>query len=314
MEPTVIEKCVAATLRLLEGSLVGFAGIVSFLLIGKFLGMATWVSLVFSIVMLVVLFWKLSRRIRFFVTGGLVFLAALWYASLRPSHDRDWQADISVLPRIQIEGAEMRIFGYRDFRWSSTSTYEAAWRDEVFDLDKLSGLDVIVEPFADSELAAHVMLGFRFSDGRRLVVSVETRKEVGESYSLLGGAARQLELIYVFATPEDVLDLRIAHRGSRVYAFPLKVDGAFMRRILEELCASANALREEPKFYATLRHNCTTTLLRHVNRIREEDIGLRYEIVFPAKLGELLHRLGYMDTDLPYQEARERFLMRSAER
>lgn len=68
---------------------------------------------------------------------------------------------------------------------------------------------------------------------------------------------------------------------------------------------SANALHVEPKFYRTLRDNCTTTLVKHIDRLYQDKIGIRLETIFPAKAGELLHELGRMDTNLPYQQAYE---------
>ena len=59
------------------------------------------------------------------------------------------------------------------------------------------------------------------------------------------------------------------------------------------------------RFYRTLRDNCTTTLVEHIDRHYQQKIGLRMETIFPAKAGELLHELGRMDTNLSYIEAYE---------
>lgn len=238
---------------------------------------------------------------------GLVAVAAVFFLSLQPRNDRNWDVDTSVLPRIELNGSKMTVTDLRDFEWISKDRYEASWRDESFDLNGLDKLDLLVEPFDDSEFAAHVMLSFGFLDGRRLVVSVEARREQGETYGLIAGALRQFELIYIFATEEDIIDLRAAHRGSRVFAFPVKADANFMRQLLLDLCESANKLHAKPEFYATVRDNCATTLLQHADRILDEKIGWQYEIIFPAKIGNLLHRLGLMDTSLSWGEAKERF-------
>lgn len=281
--------------------------VVSFVTLGQFLGISTgWATLAALVTGSAV--FALSRFKTSLLTCVSFFAAAaIGYLVQTPSHDRDWIPEIAQLPSCDISGHTLSVENLRDFTWRSTVDFDENWIQESFELDQLETLDVIVVPFGDSEHAAHVMLSFGFADGRHLAVSVETRPEKGESYSLIGGATRQLELIYLLGTERDLLGLRILHRGNRVYSFPLRVSGDFKRSLLLELCESANQLREQPKFYATLRHNCTTTLLRHVNRLRAENIAFTREILFPAKLGQLLHRLGYLDTALDWPAAQAAF-------
>ncbi len=286
---------------------LSFPTLVAVVFIGQYLGIPTKWSVIIALIG-----WGVVARYCRLKHGGVVALgigviAIVGYFAHRPSHDREWEPEIAQLPRFQILGDSIKVENLRDFVWHSTQDFEARWVEASYDLNRLVAVDVIVVPFGERELAAHVMLSFGFDDGRQLVLSVESRPEIGESYSLVGGAARQLELIYLFGTEPDLLGLRIFHRGNRVYAFPLKADARFARALLLELCHSANQLLDEPKFYATLRHNCTTTLLRHVNRLRDEPIGFQTEILFPAKVGELLHRLGHLDTDLSWPKAKARY-------
>lgn len=288
----------AALLLLLLGSLV---------VLGQFLGIpSVWASLA-ALAAGATAVALLRLRVAVMISVTLFSTAAIAYLAHQPSHNRDWIPEVARLPKTTVSGDTLVVENLRDFNWRSTSDFDEQWIRETYDLEQLETLDVIVVPFGDSELAAHVLLSFGFEDGRHLAISVESRPERGESYSLIGGATRQLELIYLFGTERDILGLRILHRGDRMFAFPLKVSSNFKRRLLLELCESANQLEREAKFYATLRHNCTTTLLRHVNRLDGEKLSFAKEILFPAKLGELLHRLGYLDTDLDWPTARESF-------
>ncbi|STZ06705.1 Uncharacterised protein [Moraxella ovis] len=45
-----------------------------------------------------------------------------------------------------------------------------------------------------NENIVHTLVTFGFADGQRLAFSVEIRKEVGESFSNIGGFFRQFEL------------------------------------------------------------------------------------------------------------------------
>ncbi len=281
--------------------------LVSVVLLGQFVGIASGATALIALLGWIASSWLLSLRETLCLTAGLATLAAIGYFAQRPSSQRDWKPEVAQLPRLNIEADTLQIENLRDFRWSSQTEYAENWIQAAYDLNTLVKLDAIVVPFGDSELAAHVMLSFGFEDGRQLAVSIESRPEQGENYSLIGGAARQLELIYVFGTEADLLGLRILHRGDRVYAFPLKVSPAFARELLLELCDAANQLHERPTFYATLRHNCTTTLLRHANQISDQPISISREILFPAQIGKLLHRLDLMDTVLDWPEAKETY-------
>jgi len=281
--------------------------LVALAFLGQFIGIGTKVASLFALIGWSAIAWKLSVSRAGIVTLFVAALAAIGYFAHRPSNDRDWIAEIARLPSIGLYGETITVTNLRDFNWSSTTDFEEKWTTASYDLNNLESVDAIVVPFGEDELLAHTMLSFGFSDGRHLTVSVESRPEEGESYSLMGGAARQLELIYLFGTEPDLLGLRILHRGNRVYSFPLETDTDFAKNLLLGLCNEANQLLDRPKFYATLRHNCTTTLVRHVNRVRPDSIGLSTSVLFPGKIGELLHSLSYIDTSLDWPSAKERF-------
>ncbi len=226
---------------------------------------------------------------------------------IKPSNDRYWSSEFSVLPSIDVTRDQVSIQGFRSFRWHSLCTFDAVWEKRVFDLRKLTSLDLIVEPFKDSDLLAHTMLRFGFGEDGAVIVSVEARREEKEQYNLVAGALRQFELIYIFGDENDLLLVRAVHRGARLYIYPVKADQEFIVSLFRDLASSANALHEEPKFYRSLRDNCTTTLVKHIDRQPVEQIGFRYETVFPALTGRLLYRRGFMDTDLSYEQAREYF-------
>lgn len=269
------------------------------------------VASILVVVILPVIYWRFRRNvlIKYFIVIAFVGMITL-LLSLKPSNDRDWAEEYSVLPRIIIKEHDVTIKGFRNFRWRGIQEFDPIWEERTFDLKKLSRLDLIVEPFKDSEFMAHAMLGFGFEDGKQIIVSVEARRETHETYSLIPGAFRQFELIYLFGDAEDMLKLRAVHRGASIYAYPVKADQDFITRLFLELVTSANALHEKPNFYRSVRDNCTTTLVKHIDRVhREEHIGLRLGTLFPARIGRLLHQMGYMDTTLSYEEAESYFRM-----
>jgi hypothetical protein len=69
------------------------------------------------------------------------------------------------------------------------------------------------------------MLSFGFAGKDYLAVSLETRKERGESYSTLAGFFRNYELYYVIADERDVLRVRTNYRQPQedVYIYRMLV-------------------------------------------------------------------------------------------
>lgn len=250
--------------------------------------------------------WRWRRSLMAPAIAAMAFLVVLiWLGLLKPRNDRDWNTETSVLPWISIVGDRVLIRGLRDFTWDENGAHESKWVNRELKLGDLQELELVVEPFGESELMAHTMLCFGFGD-ERIVVSVEARREQRETYGVIQGALRQFELVYLFGTERDFLTVRAVARGHRIYLYPVRADPRFIRNVFIDLVMAASDLHEQPRFYRTVRDNCTTTLVKHFDRHLTRAIGPRIDALFNARAGKLLHDLGYMRTELTYEEARQR--------
>jgi hypothetical protein len=136
-------------------------------------------------------------------------------------------------------------------------------------------------------------------------VSIETRKEVGESYSALRGFFRQYELVYVMADERDVIGLRARFRGETLRRYQLTTPPAAARALLERYLAAANALAREPAWYNALTLNCTTAIWHNVRAIAP---GSRFDwrLLANGRLDELVYERGRLDARVPLAELRAR--------
>ena len=98
------------------------------------------------------------------------------------SNDRDWQPDVAVTPRATVNGELVTIHGVRNFAYRTETDFDARWEDRTYDLSKLDSVDLIAA-YWTGKAVAHIMVSFGFHDQDYLAVSIETRKEKGESYS-----------------------------------------------------------------------------------------------------------------------------------
>jgi hypothetical protein len=243
------------------------------------------------------------------VTVILVLFALYiaWLTATRPSNDRDWEANFAVLPYAEFEGDLVHVYNIRNTSYTTPDVYEPAYYDRTFELSRLESVWYIVEPFSDWGGAAHTFVSFGFEGDRYLSISVETRKEKGESYHFVKGLLRQYELMYVVADERDVIKLRSNYRHDDVYVYPIKTTRAKIRELFVAMLGRANRLRKRPEHYNTLTNNCTSNIVKHVNSLTPRRIPFSLEVLFPGYSDRYAYDLGLLDTDLSFEAARERF-------
>ncbi len=234
-----------------------------------------------------------------FVTVGLV---VLW--SLSPSHERNWEFGQEQLPVFRTEGNTLIVEHFRNFAWTGELTAESRYETRRFDLAQLSDLDVFISHFDDLEGIAHIFLSFGFSDGGHLVISLESRREVGETFSPFRGLFRQYEIIYVVGSEADIVGARTKWRGERVYRYPTVATPEQSRLLLDRLVEDINGIAATPKFYNTLTNNCTNELTRRVEDMSTVQFPLTWKTLLPGYFDEVLYEMGLIKSAGSFAETK----------
>jgi hypothetical protein len=238
-------------------------------------------------------------RWRALVAYGAAFALALaWYFRLEPSNDRDWIADVAILPHATVEGDIVTVHNIRNFTYRSETDFTPAYYDKRFDLRQLDGVDLVAVYWMGPSVA-HIFLSFSFAGGDHLAVSIETRKEKGEGYSTVKGFFRQYELYYVVADERDVIRLRTNYRQDppeQVHVYRLKgtVEGA--RRVFMDYIREINALHKQPEFYNSLTTNCTTNIWTHA-LVNPGHVPFSWKILASGYVPEFLYEQGRLDDE-----------------
>jgi Domain of unknown function (DUF4105) len=227
-----------------------------------------------------------------------------WWLSIPARNDRDWQPDVARTPTAAFEGSVATVRDVRDFDYRTETDFTERWDTRRYDLDRVKGVDLFVSYWGPT-LYAHTILSWEFEDAPPLAVSIETRKEKGESYSALLGFFRQFELVYVVADERDVVRLRTSYRGERVFLYRLSTPPAAARALLEQYLSEANALAAHPAWYNAFTQNCTTAIWHNV-RALSPDNPFDWRLLANGYLDRLLYERGTVDTTLPFAELRER--------
>ncbi len=237
---------------------------------------------------------------------------------VRPSNNRNWNIDQKILPEITRDGNEVTIKKVRNFSYTTTSDFTPAYYDDTYDISKLKSAYFVVEPFSGNFNAAHTFVTFEFDESNRITgntkskflsVSVEIRKEKGESFSAVKGLLRQYELMIVIADEADVIKLRTNYRKDKVYLYPIIAPREKIVKLFNGMLERAKQLQKHPEFYNTLTNTCTTNIVDQVNAIASEDkkIPFDFRVLMPANSDALAQQMGFIDNSLSLEQVREKY-------
>jgi hypothetical protein len=233
-----------------------------------------------------------------------VVAVALWWMSIPPSNTRDWTPDVARTARASFYGGRVTIQNVRNFNYRSESDYDQRWETRAYDLDRIRGVDLFLSFWGPTQIA-HTIVSWDFDDGQHLAVSIETRKEKGESYSALRGFFRQYELYYVVADERDLVGLRTNYRGEQVYLYRIRIPAQQARALLIDYLNEVNRLTNHPQWYNALTQNCTTTIRGHAQNIGASG-NLDWRLLANGRLDQLLYERSQIDTSIPFADLRAR--------
>ena len=236
--------------------------------------------------------------------GGVL----LWWTSIEPSNERDWQTDVAALPYATQDGDLVTLHNIRNFDYRTEQDFLPRYDERTFDLRQLDAVDLIAVYWMGDAIA-HIMVSFGFA-GDHVAISIETRKEKGEPYSSIAGFFKQYELIYVVGDERDLIRVRTNYRRPEelAYVYRTRATPANARGLFLEYVEKINQLRERPEFYNTLTTNCTTDVWWLVRTLSGQ-VPLDWRVLLSGYFPEYAYDLGNLDTGLPFPELKARSLI-----
>lgn len=241
----------------------------------------------------------------------VVVLFIVWQATKKVPLEGDWKEHLAIIPTAEFNGDKVTVRNVRNYRYGPTEAdMHPAYYDRTYDLNGVKKVWYVTEPFNENQMAAHTFVSFEFENGDFLAISIEARKTNEQEYSIWKGAMRTYPLVYVAADERDVILLRANLRKDKVYVYPVKLSKPENGRLLlTDMLTTMNELvTTKPQWYNTLFANCTSAIVKHVNKLSPDRISkFSWQLWLTASADELALKTGLIDTDLNIEEARKMY-------
>jgi len=232
-----------------------------------------------------------------------VAISFIIYSLKSPSNNKNWSLGNSKTASIQINADQVVIKNFRDADWqnlgldiTALKNDDALFKDLQFQLSDIQSLNAVVSHFAILSEIAHIFILFELKDNTTIGLSVEARKEQGEEYSLSGGLSAKFELIYLLSSYRDLVGLRLM-RDEEVYSYPIKATAEEAQSLFKEVAARTNQIDQKPELYHLFVKNCTTEIVKLVNKIANKSFPQLVQSFMPGDAGKALYKMGLIESD-----------------
>jgi len=252
---------------------------------------------------------KIALTLASLVVLGIL-LGAVAVIAREPSLSRTWDEDVQVLSGVdRLPDGRQRLTQVRNWRYTRDAVVSRDYFAGVYDPDDVVGLWLYEQELGLGGRIAHTFLVFEFPESYRearwLGISVETRREVGETYSLVGGVLRAFEVTHIWANEEDLVTRRVELLDYPLTRYRVTVQPESIARVLRQFVDETDALATAPRWYNTLTTNCTNSLIGYVNELSPGAIPWHHSFVLTGRADTYLAGLGYVDLESAQPITRE---------
>ena len=234
----------------------------------------------------------------------------IWWLSLKPNENRNWQPDVAHVPWAEIEGDRATIHNIRNCDYVTETNYTPHWEIKKVRLSDIRGVDLFLSHWG-MDWIAHAIVSFEFANGSHLATSIEARKTVGQQYSAIRGFFRQFQTMYLIAEERDVVRVRSNYRGETVYLYRTMTTPVDARGVFSHYLEWMNQARQHPEWYNAVTANCASNFVRYLAEAKVGGISRwDWRTLFVGEGDELLYEKRDLVTDgLTFAELKKRALI-----
>lgn len=269
------------------------------------------IAAVFLILIVRTLVVTRASRKGLIIWAGSIAAVLVWWFSLSPSNNRNWQPDVAKLPWGEVRGNQVTLHNIRNCDYVTETDYTPHWESMTVDVSQISGVDLFLIHWG-SPWIAHAIISFEIADGKYLAMSIEARKTVGQTYSAVRGFFRQYNLIYLIAEERDVVRVRTTFRkGEDVCLYRTKTTPADSRQLFLAYIKWMNNIKNKPEWYNALTSNCTSGVVSFLAQAKVGGISKwDWRALLNGRGDEMLYELGDLQTgNLSFAELKKQALI-----
>jgi hypothetical protein len=227
-------------------------------------------------------------------------LFLIWWLRQKPSHFRDWDPSVAVLPRAVREENVITIENIRNFEYRSLQDFTPRYETRTYRLEHLRGVDVIFFTWGVG-LMSHPVLVFDFGSNGRVCMSIEVRFRKEQGFAVIRSLFRQQELIFLVADERDIILRRTKYsQDQEAYLYRATVEAGELRAVFLDYVEAINRLYEKPRWYNALCTNCTTSFYQ----LPSVPWRCDWRVIANGRLDRALYKTGRLDRTLPFSELR----------
>jgi hypothetical protein len=252
-----------------------------------------WIAIVIAVFAVWQPFWQ-----PFVALFGVVAFFLVWWLRQQPSHKREWDPSVAILPHAKADGDAVTLENVRNFDYRSLDDFTPRYETRTFHLANLKSADIIFFTWG-SPWMSHPVLVFDFGPDGRICGSIEVRYRAGQQYSVVRSLYRRQELILLVVDERDAI-LRRTKYGSNqeAHLFRYTASGAELKAIFLDYVAALNRLYDTPRWYHGLCANCTTSFYR----LPSTHCRFDWRVLANGRLDRALYEAGRLDRSLPFPE------------
>src|SRR5262249_33778613 len=258
-----------------------------------------WARIALAVAFAVFGVWTLWVRPRVRLFAGVFVALVVWWILIPPSLDRPWLPQDSVLPRAIIDGDHVRLTGSRNFTYRSVDDFDSHWEEREFDISHVVSVDFFISYWSIGPVS-HTFVSFNLDDGTPpICISIETRREIGESFDPLASNFKQFELIYIVGDERDIVRLRTNYRDEDVFLYRIRATPVGVQRLFRVYLDRINELARRAEWYHLLSNNCTLNILRYARAAGAwQQSRFDFRHLFNGFVDRYMYGAGVIDTNL----------------